>query len=234
MSRSYKSVRAVLFDFGGTLDSDGVNWKDRFFPYYLKAGLNFKYQDYEKCFYKADDYLTEQPLKNLSLEKTLERQVSLVLRAANRHSMRLGNKITNLFLRDSLSMLKRNQIFLRKLKKQYRLGIVSNFYGNLPSICREIGYAEIFDVIVDSVRVGAVKPDPKIFYTALDSLKCGPEQAIFVGDSLSRDMMGAKGIGMAHIWLKANGLKAVRGLKPCCPHDPVIHSLTQLEKILIE
>jgi hypothetical protein len=40
---------------------------------------------------------------------------------------------------DSLRCLERNRVLLEELSARYRLGIVSNFYGNLEFICQEIG-----------------------------------------------------------------------------------------------
>lgn len=56
-----------------------------------------------------------------------------------------------------------------------------------------------------------------------------PADATFVGDSLSRDMAGARAAGMRHIWL-AGG--ADRTAQPCCPGDRVIASLQELEGLL--
>ncbi len=32
-------TKAILFDFGGTIDADGVAWKERFYPLYLAEHL---------------------------------------------------------------------------------------------------------------------------------------------------------------------------------------------------
>ena len=34
------AVETLLFDFGGTLDADGVAWKERFFTLYRAEGLD--------------------------------------------------------------------------------------------------------------------------------------------------------------------------------------------------
>ena len=221
---------AVLFDFGGTLDSDGINWKERFFPIYPSAGLKWEYHEYEKYFYYADDFLTERKLKTVSFKKTIEWQVSLVLKAGRSFTDNLVKEISRVFIQDSLTTIRRNNPLLKELKKKYSLGIVSNFYGNLPVICREIGFNKLFDVVIDSSRVGVIKPIPKIFFCALDQLKTKAEKSVFVGDSPSRDMAGAKKLGMDHIWLRAENTRAH---KPCCKNDKVIQSLLDLEKILL-
>ena len=45
------SFKAILFDFGGTLDSDGIAWKERFYPIYRSCGLNLDFKEFEKYFF---------------------------------------------------------------------------------------------------------------------------------------------------------------------------------------
>src|SRR5207245_5943751 len=74
------------------------------------------------------------------------------------------------------------------------------------------------------------KPDPRIFRHALDGLGVESGDATFVGDSPSRDMAGARGVGMAHIWLVG---EATWHPPPCCPGDRVIRSLGELRGLLL-
>lgn len=228
MNRSQK-IRAVLFDFGGTLDSDGINWKDRFYPLYRKAGLKWNREKFDERFYAADDFLSEKTLKTSSYFDTLYMQVSLVLKENDNVKKNLALKITESFLDDSMKIIIRNTRILKRLGEQYTLGIISNFYGNLPVICKEVGLSRFLKVIVDSNVVGYSKPDPRIFFCALDGLKVKPGETVFIGDSPSRDMQGAKSVGMKHIWLKSNHYKTGQ---PCCKGDRMIQSLLELESVL--
>src|SRR5207245_8160821 len=112
----------------------------------------------------------------------------------------------------------------------YRLGIVSNFYGNLTRVCEDAGLRSYFSVLVDSAQLGCEKPDPRIFQHALQALGVPASAATFVGDSLPRDMAGARGVGMRHIWL-AGAEPSADG--PCCRGDRQIRSLRELEAILL-
>jgi putative hydrolase of the HAD superfamily len=123
-----------------------------------------------------------------------------------------------------------NTRLLSQLAGRYRLGMVSNFYGNLATVCDELGLRPYLGVIADSTDVGWTKPDPHIFRHALDELGVTAAEAAFVGDSLARDMAGARGIGMSHIWLVGG---SVTPSAPCCPGDPVIHSLDDLRELLL-
>ena len=122
--------------------------------------------------------------------------------------------------------LEASRQILARLARRFRLGIVSNFYGNLAQICEEIGIAQHVGVIIDSAVVGFEKPDPRIFQAALSALDVKPEAAVFVGDSLPRDMEGARSLGIPHILVGTNGATA------CCPGDRVVGSVAELLEVL--
>lgn len=65
---------------------------------------------------------------------------------------------------------------------------------------------KIFEEIVSTVEVGAVKPDAKPFRVALKRLKLKPKQVLFVGDREGTDIRGARGVGMrtCMVWGKSN------------------------------
>lgn len=228
--KDINGIKTILFDFGGTLDSDGINWQDRFYPLYKSKGFNWTKKQFAKYFYYADDFLSAQKRKPASYFQTIFLQVSLLLKRSKKYDPDHARQIAQLFIADSHQILKRNQKLLKKLKRKYYLGIVSNFYGNLPKLCKEMGWDKLIDVVIDSTIVGYSKPDPRIFYCALNPLNSSPRQSIFVGDSLSRDMEGSKMIGMPHIWLKDSNSNRKYA---CCSNDRVIRSLLDLEKIFL-
>lgn len=223
-------AKAVLFDYGGTLDADGIAWKDRFYPLYLAEHVEVERDRYDRAFYAADDALVARTLSGCSLRESLLLLVTGVLEALNIIDSKLASRLCNRFLQDSLDRIRINRETLRELSARFRLGIVSNFYGNLEQVCLETGLAPFMSVLVDSACVGFIKPDPRIFQAALTQLQLDPQEAIFVGDSLPRDMKGAKGLGMPHIWLVSDGSVP---LTPCCTDDPVIKSLSDLREILL-
>jgi putative hydrolase of the HAD superfamily len=220
------TTAVLLFDFGGTLDADGVPWKARFFRLCREEGMVTAPERFDPAFYAVDDALVGAISPTLSFEGTVGRIAAGLTRALGVADDTVGARIASRFLDDACRSLARNTPLLTRLSRRYRLGIVSNFYGNLATVCHNSGIAPLFSVIVDSARVGCTKPDPRIFQSALDTLRVTPADAWFVGDSLARDMAGARRIGMRHIWVAGD---ADRYESPCCPGDPVVHSLADLE-----
>ncbi|NWW84575.1 HYES hydrolase, partial [Rhynochetos jubatus] len=58
-----------------------------------------------------------------------------------------------------------------------------------------------FDVVIESCRLGAGKPDPKIYTYALDTLQAKPQEVILL-DSIEENLKPAQEMGMATILVK--------------------------------
>jgi FMN phosphatase YigB (HAD superfamily) len=219
--------RAVLFDFGGTLDAPGVPWKERMLRLYRDEGVAVTAEAFDPVFYRADDALVGAIPVTLSLEDTVRRLVDGIDAALGTSGD--GPRVAKRFLDASVATIERHTPVLAALGRRCPLGIVSNFYGNLATVCADVGLASLFEVIVDSARVGVTKPDARIFRHALDALGVPPAATVFVGDSLPRDMGGARELGMPHVWVIEPSAPAASA---CCPHDPVIRSLEELQGLL--
>ncbi len=206
----FNNIKAILFDFGGTLDSDGGHWLDRFYDIYVKEGLAVPFEKLKDAFYWADEICCNKPeVNSFGLKSLIDYHVKLQFdRLGLKQSI---SSVANPFYKSMLYYLKRNFNLLKKLRSFYKLCIVSNFYGNLPVICEDIGISRFVDVILDSERIGLRKPDTRIFKKALDLIEEVPEKAVFVGDSYERDMIPCKSIGMKVVWLK--------GTRPRVPKD---------------
>src|SRR5262249_14023645 len=139
-------------------------------------------------------------------------------------------RVASRFLSEASAAFTRNRPVLQALRQRYRLGIVSNFYGNLEAVCQSAGLASLFAALVDSHCVGVEKPDPAIFYVALDTLRATPETTLFVGDSLRRDREGARRAGMRFIWMVPQGVPAAEARTSAEP--PVEHAVTDLRDLM--
>lgn len=229
--------RAVLFDFGGTLDADGETWKARALHLFQEAGVTAPPAAFDRAFYGADDALVGAVSPTLSLGDTVHRLYrGTAERLGLPDATAVAARLARRFLAAAEARLRANAPLLRRLSAVYPMGIVSNFYGNLTTVCDEAGIGQYFKTMVDSERVGCRKPDPAIFHHALRDLGVAPAEALFVGDSRPRDMAGARAIDMPHVWLRPDARlrpDAPAGEGPCCPDDVVVHSLADLEALLL-
>jgi HAD superfamily hydrolase (TIGR01549 family) len=203
----------LLFDYGGTLDSDGIAWKDRFRSIYRAEGVELPDEAFDRLFYDADDALIGTLDAEAGLDETVRRLVANIERgmARYREDPTRQSRVAAAFLEASHAALRRNLPILEALRARYRLAIVSNFYGNLAAVCRGVGLAPMFDAIVDSERVGVGKPEAAIFHAAMDPLGARPDATFMIGDSLRRDGEGAARCGLAFIWIAPVEAQAVAG-----------------------
>lgn len=91
---------------------------------------------------------------------------------------------------------------LEQLAGRSRLGIVTNnsTVEQMEKL-RALDIASYFDAVVISEDVGVTKPDPEIFAIALQRLGASPHEAVFIGDSWTNDIIGARAVGMTAVWL---------------------------------
>jgi putative hydrolase of the HAD superfamily len=86
-----------------------------------------------------------------------------------------------------------------------RLAVVSNWDCSLAGVLSEVGLAAALDEVVVSAQAHTAKPDPRIFTLALERLRRGPHEAIFVGDSPQTDIAGARAAGMRALLIDRTG-----------------------------
>jgi len=92
---------------------------------------------------------------------------------------------------------------VRSLKPKYKLAMLSNTdpvrYGAIERAFPELFF---FDAYVLSFRIGAMKPDPRVYREALRLLGARPENALFI-DDIRDNLDGAARLGIAGIHFTA-------------------------------
>lgn len=96
-----------------------------------------------------------------------------------------------------------------ELRRTHKLALVTNGASCLQ---REklagSGLAEDdFDVVAISGDLGIAKPRPEVFSHTLELLGAKAADAVMVGDSLERDVLGAEACGIRGIWLNRAGAR---------------------------
>jgi putative hydrolase of the HAD superfamily len=93
--------------------------------------------------------------------------------------------------------------FIRRLHGRYKTGVISNALSNVrEAIEDKWRMADAFDAITISAEVGVMKPDPRIFHIALQTLGVQPAEAVFVDDFL-HNVEGARAVGMHAIQFRS-------------------------------
>jgi putative hydrolase of the HAD superfamily len=103
--------------------------------------------------------------------------------------------------------------------------VISNSNGTVAETLAALGLGRHLDFVIDSSEVGVEKPHPRIFQIALDRAHLRPEQAAYVGDLYSIDVLGARAAGLHAILMDPGACWPPRD----CPtaHSP-LHAVQQL------
>lgn len=112
-----------------------------------------------------------------------------------------------------------------------KTGLLTN---GAPDLQREkieaSGLGLLFDAAVVSGEIGTGKPEPAIFHHLLGLLGVRAGEALMVGNSLSRDVLGGKRAGLHTCWLALEGEDEPVGL---VEPDFTIRSLGELPALVL-
>jgi len=92
---------------------------------------------------------------------------------------------------------------LELLGSSQALALITNF-DHPPHVrarLSETGLAGLFETVVISGEAGVKKPDPRIFFPALERTGLGPREVVYVGDAVE-DVEGARAAGMRPIRIR--------------------------------
>jgi putative hydrolase of the HAD superfamily len=96
---------------------------------------------------------------------------------------------------------------LRALRNRgLRTAVVSDCWYELPALLPGLPVYPLLDASVLSVEVGRCKPDPKIYLAACERLNVAPQECLYIGDGGSRELTGARAVGMRAVRLAAPDL----------------------------
>lgn len=215
-------IRTLLFDFGGTLDGNGIHWRERTYRFIRCGNPEIKRKEFDRADHASvEQFIADGKAPTLNLRESADAIATGIYD-------RLGldpaekNRYIDHFCQGAAECLDLNRRWLATLKGRYRLGVISNNFGNTQGWCNEYRLSPLLDVVIDSTVVGVWKPHREIFRAALLALDVSPDETIYVGDSYTHDVCGAKGVGMWTAWLVGEEEKV-------CP-DPSIVDV-QLNKV---
>jgi putative hydrolase of the HAD superfamily len=117
---------------------------------------------------------------------------------------------------------------LDELRLTFRMALVSDAQPcyALPEM-KAVGLDGYFDPVIISAHHGFRKPDTRLMGKALDIMKLGPAEVIYVGNDMYRDIYGASRLGIRTIFIDSNqGTKSYENLAP----DYVAHRFEDILK----
>jgi putative hydrolase of the HAD superfamily len=130
------------------------------------------------------------------------------------------------------------KIMLDALKKEgYRLGIISNTpsYTQVSYLLNKYGIRDYFEVVTLSSICGYRKTNRIAFDITLADMNAKPLETVYVGDTISRDVIGARNAGLAMSIRINSGLTEISDRKlerGTADADYIIKNLIEIQGIL--
>ncbi len=236
-------IKTIIFDYGGTLDTDAVHWAHVLWAGYRKAEVPVSEQQFRDAYVFGERALAKAPIVEAddTFRRVLEKKVNqefLALEAAALWTPGAEERAAALAtIVDYCDTYARRQTLtsrnvVARLAEKYRLVLVSNFYGNIHAILSDYGLAPFFPDVIESAVVGVRKPDPAIYRLGVEAAGCAPEECVVVGDSFGKDIVPAKAVGARAIWMKGPGWNSDETADADLP-DVVIRHITELPDALV-
>jgi phosphoglycolate phosphatase len=165
-----RRVTAVIFDCDGVLfDSRRAN--TLFYNHILaRFGLP-RMKEQEEGFVHM--HTAEESIRHIFRETPYEKQAQTY-----RMEMDYSPFIQDMAVEPGLMEL------LWLLKPRFGLAVATNRSNTISEVLRRHGLEGLFDIIVSSLDVSNPKPHPEGIFKILHFFRIGPEEALYVGDSL--------------------------------------------------
>lgn len=209
-------IKGYIFDYGGTLDTNGNHWGKVIWHAYQRQGIPVSEDDFREAYVFAERTLGRNPI--IKPDFTFRKTLAVKLQIEMEYLRDKGVWGAGSFELDAqhaavlddlyggvLTTTAHSREVLGQLAGHYPMVLVSNFYGNIRCVLEEFGMDKLFREVVESAVVGVRKPDPKIFTLGVEALNMRPDETVVVGDSFQKDIEPALKAGCHAVWMKGEG-----------------------------
>ena len=236
-------IKAFLFDINGTLID--INTDESNEEIYRGISHILTYQGISMHRWEVRDeyYRIMEAQRKASREKYPEFDVVELFREFIRRRVSAPGiippeklKWLPVFLAEAYRGISRNRLqlypgvldILNDLRPRYKLAAISDAQSAwcLPEM-HAVGIDGYFDAIIVSGDFGYRKPDSRLFTAAMTALETVPENILFVGNDMYRDVYGAQQQGIKTVFFSSNqGSKQAEGVEP----DYIIYQFSEMKQ----
>ena len=239
---SKNNIKGIIFDYGGTLDSNGVHWAHIIWNAYQKVGIPITEKQFREAYVYGERFLALHPVisADFNFKDLMEAKIKVefdflfekeILKQSDLLQKQML-EIAAICYEFAKKTVQESKEIVEELYQRYPLVLVSNFYGNVEAVLEDFGIRTFFGKIVESAVVGVRKPDPAIFMLGVKELGLPSEEVIVIGDSYSKDIAPAKECGCQTVWIKGKGWEDKEEEKTSAA-DFILSDLKGLKKITI-
>ena len=111
-----------------------------------------------------------------------------------------------------------------------KLGIVTNGFAETHhEKIALLGLTPFFDALFIADEMGMVKPDPRVFALACETLGSTPERTAMVGDRYDRDVSGALELGLFTVLVDVHRIPLIPSAPP---PDAIVPTIADVLAVL--
>lgn len=236
-------ITTLLFDYGGTLDTDGRHWAHVLWDGYLAAAIPVSEKQFRTAYVTGERTLAARPIIQPTddfhtlLIKKVEIEIEALCSAGAWNATTDERRRAVIAIADFcndyvLRNLETTRRVLDAVSQGRRLVLVTNFYGNMHAVLRAYDLLRYFTDVIESAVVGVRKPDPAIYRLGLEAAASRPEETLVVGDSYGKDIQAATSLGCHAVWLRGQGWDNADADRDPSIADAVISHLCELPALL--
>lgn len=210
---------AIIFDYGGTLDTKGDHWGKVIWHAYERHAMPVSEPAFRDAYVFAERTLGKENIikPTDTFYHTLDVKLNLqfsylrdnqLWQCSDEEIKEKHDAVLKTLYDDLNATVSHSRDVLLKLReKGCRMVLVSNFYGNVETVLAEMHLDDLFVKVIESAAVGIRKPDPRIFLLGVEALGAQPSEVTIVGDNYEKDIAPGHEAGCRTIWLRGESWK---------------------------
>jgi HAD superfamily (subfamily IA) hydrolase, TIGR02254 len=168
--------------------------------------------------------------EEITKEELNRKRFVLPLEKYGIHDTSLANKLSLDYVYYSpriVRLISGTMDLLEYLKPKYHMHLITNGFQEVQATkLQGSGLAPFFETLTVSEEVGVKKPNPEIFFYALNKANAHVEESIMIGDEMDVDIVGAQAAGMDQIFFNTK----CSNTNNYCTFE--VNSLEAIKKIL--
>ena len=191
-----RNKKGIIFDWGGVIFRDGFA---EALKHYAEIN-NLTYKEFHDLIHGVDEKSSENLWWKFSTGRISEKEYWTKMRKYLRNTRVILN-IKNWNYHYSVPISGTVDV-IRSLKDRYLLGMLTNhtkeWFDYFDSSSSANRIHSMFDIVIDSSKLGIKKPDKRIYEIALERMEAYPDEVIFIDDK-EKNTEAAKMMGIDSI-----------------------------------
>lgn len=178
-------IKLIVFDFGGVYFTDNVLELAQ----KLSKEIGVQIEEFVKV---LKTILPDYEKGRISEQEFWDKGLKMLNKSCN------IQKLHDIAI-EHFKPIKETAYLIEKLKKNYKIGMLSNQTNWADELNFKYNFFHHFDPLIISKNVGFKKPEQRIYEILIEKAKCKPEEIVFIDDSESHgDVPKKLGINFIH------------------------------------